>query len=207
MERKLTSLELDLIYHSCGIEGNSLTLRETQVALEGITIGGKTAREHFEVWGHQKALDYLNQWVASGEALTEGHIKQMHAMVMFGVNETWGGVYKLDNNEILGARVATTPWAMVPHEMGLLLRWLDEHQDMEFFERIARFHYRFERIHPFADGNGRTGRLLLCRETLLAGLGLVIIPRERRLDYYNALDEAQTNIAPLRHLIVENTKK
>lgn len=183
---------LEWTYHSNAIEGNTLTLKETKVVLEGITIGGKSLREHFEVINHKEAIDYVEAIVQDQEALSEWQIKCIHHLVLKNSDEFNAGKYRQENVVIAGAEHLPPDYLKVPDAMAALMTWFDSQTDLHPLECAARLHVDFVGIHPFVDGNGRTSRLLMNFELLRKGFLPVIIPVENRLQYYEALDSAHT---------------
>jgi Fic family protein len=180
-------LTLEWTYHSNAIEGNTLTLRETKVVLEGITVGGKTLREHFEATNHRDAILYVEEVVAKNEPLTEWLIR---SLVLKAIDDKEAGRYRQENVVIAGASTTPPDFLHLPAEMANLVRWHEDAAGIHPVERAAELHTRFVKIHPFVDGNGRTGRLLLNLELMKAGYPPAIIRKEDRLNYYDALDEA-----------------
>lgn len=190
----VNNLREDLIvrwtYHSNAIEGNTLTLRETKVALEGITIGGKSLREHLEAVNHRDAILMLEELVQKDEPLTEWTIKSLHHLILKGIDDDNAGRYRRVNVRISGAEHLPPDQLVVPELMERFIGWYrDEACKLHPVERAARVHSDFVKIHPFADGNGRTSRLLMNLELMKEGYPPAVLPVERRLDYYQALDE------------------
>lgn len=185
-------LLLEWTYHSNAIEGNTLTLSETKVVLEGITIGGKLLREHLEVINHQEAIYYLEEIVRNQEPFSEWQIKNIHRLVLKGISDHDAGVYRLQNVLISGAKHIPPDYIKLPSEMERLIEWYDGAGALHPVERAARLHVEFVKIHPFVDGNGRTSRLLMNLELMKHGFPPTIIRKENRLDYYQALDVAHT---------------
>lgn len=183
-------LMLEWTYHSNAIEGNTLTLRETKVVLEGITVGGKTLREHFEATNHRDAILYVEEIVAKDEPLSEWQIRNIHNLVLKGIDDGQAGRYRLENVVIAGASTTPPDFLHLPAEMAGLIQWHEGAASLHPLVRAAELHTRFVKIHPFVDGNGRTGRLLLNFELMKAGYPPAIIRKEDRLSYYDALDEA-----------------
>lgn len=184
-------LVLRWTYHSNAIEGNTLTLMETKVVLEGITVGGKLLREHFEAINHRDAILYVEDVVRRDEPLTEWQIRNLHRLVLKQIDDENAGVYRKLNVTIAGARHVPPDMLVVHEQMAALLHWYDhEAARLHPVERAARLHSDFVKIHPFVDGNGRTARLLLNLELMKAGFPAVVLPVERRLAYYEALDQA-----------------
>lgn len=186
-------LTLEWTYHSNAIEGNTLTLRETKVVLEGITVGGKSLREHFEATNHRDAIHYVESVVAQREPLSEWLIRNIHRLVLKGIDEEEAGRYRHENVVIAGASTTPPDFLHLPQEMGQLIAWSERSSSMHTVKRSAELHTRFVKIHPFVDGNGRTGRLLMNFELMKAGYPPAIIQKEERLAYYEALDVACLN--------------
>jgi Fic family protein len=199
-------LVVNWTYHSNAIEGNSLTLLETRVVLEGITVGGKLLREHFEAINHRDAIYYVEDVVHKAEPLSEWQIRNLHRLVLKNINDDNAGVYRKVNVAIAGARHRPPGLLLVPEQMRDLMRWYDtESADLHPILRAARLHVDFVKIHPFVDGNGRTARLLLNLELLKAGYPPIVLPVERRLAYYAALDAAHVDgdLAPFIDLVAD----
>jgi Fic family protein len=175
-------------YHSNAIEGNTLTLHETKVALEGITVGGKSLREHLEAVNHRDAILYLENLVHKDQPLTEWTIKSLHQLILKGIDDTNAGRYRSINVRIAGARHLPPDQVLIPEQMERLLKAHAENSGLHPVIRAARLHSDFVKIHPFVDGNGRAARLLMNLELMKAGYPAAVLPVERRLAYYEALD-------------------
>ncbi len=185
------NLVLQWTYHSNAIEGNTLTLKETKVALEGITIGGKTLREHFEAINHRDAILFVEERVGQQQTLNEWTIKALHQLVLKNIDSHHAGCYRQVNVLISGAEHRPPHALQMPEQMAAFIHWCNhEAQVLHPIERAARVHGEFVKIHPFVDGNGRTSRLLMNRELMKAGFPATVIKVEQRLDYYQALDKA-----------------
>ncbi|WJY27545.1 MULTISPECIES: Fic family protein [Sporosarcina] len=186
-------LFLEWTYNSNAIEGNTLTINETKVVLEGITVGGKTLREHLEVINHRDAIQYVEEIVRNEEPLSEWQIKNLHRLVLKGIHEEHAGVYRKEQVFISGANHRPPAHFLIQEEMEQLLRWYEtEGTHLHPVERGAMLHALFVGIHPFIDGNGRTSRLLLNLEIMKEGFPAVVIKVSNRLAYYEALDKAHT---------------
>lgn len=183
---------LEWTYHSNAIEGNTLTLKETKVVLEGITIGGKSMREHFEVINHKEAIDYVEAMVQNQNALSEWQIKSIHQLVLKNIDSHNAGQYRHENVVIAGAEHLPPNYFKVPEAMTNLIKQYQANANLHPVELAARLHVDFVGIHPFVDGNGRTSRLLMNFELMRHGYLPIIIPVEQRLSYYQALDTAHT---------------
>lgn len=193
----LSNLHEDLvlrwIYHSNAIEGNTLTLKETKVALEGITVGGKTIREHLEAINHREAIYFVEDLVKGNEPLSEWQIKSIHQLILKNINDNHAGIYRKTNVIISGADHVPPDALHVESEMQKLINWYqNEAMSLHPVERAARVHADFVKIHPFVDGNGRTSRLLMNMELMKSGFPPVVLPVEKRLEYYETLDLAHT---------------
>lgn len=187
-------LVLRWTYNSNAIEGNTLTLMETKVVLEGITVGGKLLREHFEAINHRDAILYVEDVARRAEPLSEWQIRNLHRLVLKQIDDDNAGVYRKLNVTIAGARHVPPDMLLVPAQMAEMMQWYDtEAASLHPVERAARLHSDFVKIHPFVDGNGRTARLLLNLELLKAGFPAIVLPVERRLAYYEALDKAHVD--------------
>lgn len=185
------ALVLRWTYHSNAIEGNTLTLMETKVVLEGITVGGKLLREHFEAINHRDAILYVEDIARRAEPLSEWQIRNLHRLVLRQIDDDNAGRYRQLNVTIAGARHLPPDMLQVPQHMATLMHWYDtQAPHLHPVERAARLHVDFVKIHPFVDGNGRTARLLLNLELLKAGFPAIVLPVEQRLAYYEALDKA-----------------
>ncbi|WLR41802.1 Fic family protein [Bacillus carboniphilus] len=182
---------LEWTYHSNAIEGNTLTLNETKVVLEGITVGGKTMREHLEVINHRDAILYVEEIVQKKEVFSEWQIKNLHRLVLKGIDDDYAGIYRDQQVFIAGAKHTPPPPIIIQEKMEEMLWWYHkESQSLHPIERGAMLHAIFVGIHPFIDGNGRTARLLLNLELMKNGYPPIIIKVENCLAYYEALDES-----------------
>lgn len=205
-------------YHTNAIEGNTMTLQETAFFLrEGLTIKGKTLREHLEVVNHAEAVDYLRDAIVQRD-LTEGLVKEFHAILFQGVKAWAGGkpispgAYKTQDNHVLtpsGEIHNYVPAVHVESEMGKLMEWYKEQQNsFHPVSLAAQFHHRLAAIHPFPDGNGRVSRLTMNFILMKAGYPPAIIRQENRLDYYLALEQSdQGNVDPFISLIADEVKR
>ncbi|MBM4764820.1 Fic family protein [Bacillus sp. B15-48] len=186
-------LLLEWTYNTNAIEGNTLTLNETKVVLEGITVGGKTMREHLEVINHRDAITYVEEVVQSKEPLSEWQIKNLHRLILKGIDDEYAGIYRDQQVFISGAKHTPPAPYLIKEQMEQLMNWYKrETKKLHPITRGAMLHALFVGIHPFIDGNGRTSRLLLNLELMKDGFPPIIIKVENRLNYYEALDKAHT---------------
>lgn len=185
-------MRIRFTYHSNAIEGNTLTMSETKAVLEdGITIGGKSLREHLEAVGHSQAIDYLEVLAQGDAALTERTLKDFHSLILRNIDGTNAGTYRRVNVLISGAGHIPPQAESVPEKMEAFFRWYGAARGrLHPVEFAARVHADFVNIHPFKDGNGRTARLIMNFELMRAGFPTVIIPVESRPAYYQNLDIA-----------------
>lgn len=185
-------LLVDWTYNSNAIEGNTLTLQETKIVLEGITIGGKTLREHFEVINHKEAVLYIEELISNKEPLTEHVIKQLHYLILKNIRDRDAGKYREINVFISGSTHVPPMNSLVPSRMRELIDWLHskDARALHPIERAARFHHDFVYIHPFVDGNGRAGRLLMNLLLMQEGFPVTVIKTAKRQEYYRALEKA-----------------
>ncbi len=191
LERLNEEFLTEYTYNSNAIEGNTLTLRETDMVLRGLTIDKKSFREHLEVIGHKEAFDYVRELVAENRALSESVIKDIHYLVLSDKKDD-RGVYRRVPVKIMGAsHEPCQPYLIIPKMEALLEDYKNSSEDIA--TKLARFHIEFEAIHPFIDGNGRTGRLLVNLELMKAGYPAIDIKFKDRLQYYNAFDEYHVN--------------
>ena len=167
-----------------------MTLKETKVVLEGITIGGKTMREHLETINHKEAIDFLEELIDDNKELTEFDIKNLHAIVLKGIDDENAGRYRTENVIISGATHIPPESIIVPELMEkLIYRYDDWKEQYNPIVVAALLHAEFVKINTFIDGNGRTARLLMNFEVMKNGYPPIIIKTEERHKYYDALDE------------------
>lgn len=190
LKRLRNEFIIENTYNSNAIEGNTLTLRETAMVLqEGITIAEKPVREHLEAIGHKDAFEYVVALADAYSPLTERVIKDIHSLVLMD-DAANRGVYRSVPVAILGALHTPPQPYLVPVQMeALLLDYEGMKKGRHIIEAIAEFHLRFEGVHPFIDGNGRTGRLILNLELTKAGLLPVNIKFADRRKYYDCFDD------------------
>ena len=186
------SINLEWTYNSNGIEGNTLTLRETQVVLEGITVGGKSIKEHLEAINHEKAILFLDDLVKNNEPISEWNIKNIHQLILKDIDNENAGRYRKENVTIKGATHIPPDYLKVPELMEKLILTYNTWSEYHPIIQAALLHGELVKIHPFVDGNGRTSRLLMNLDLMNSGYNPVIIKKESRLKYYEALDKAHT---------------
>ncbi|MDR3280677.1 MAG: Fic family protein [Synergistaceae bacterium] len=201
LERLREEFMVDSTYNSNAIEGNSLSLRETALVLQqGVTIDGKRVKDHLEAIGHRDAFYYMAELADVGSMLTERVIRELHSLVL--MNDARNkGIYRTIEVAIAGARNSPSPHYLIAERMDALLAdYEDMKRDMYIIEAIAAFHLRFEGIHPFIDGNGRTGRLIMNLELIKSGMMPVNIKFTDRVKYYDCFDA--DGFEPLARLLL-----
>jgi Fic family protein len=189
-------MAVEWTYHSNAIEGSTLTLRETQFILEtGLTVGGKSLREHFEVINHREAVAYVQDLAGGEEPITPFHVRQIHKLVMSGIDDENAGQYRSLPVRITGSAHQPPGSWEVPSLMEAWVSWLqDTAPALHPIERAAVAHHRLAAIHPFMDGNGRTARLVMNLLLLREGYPPTIIQRTNRRQYYRALARADAGL-------------
>ena len=187
LERLNEEFIVEYTYNSNAIEGNTLTLRETDLVLRGLTIDKKPLKDHMEAVGHKEAFDYVCQLVKDKVPISESVIKQIHFLVLADKKDD-RGVYRRIPVRIMGAHHEPVQPYLIEPKMEQLLKNFNESNE-HIVTKLARFHIEFEGIHPFIDGNGRTGRLLVNLELMKAGYPPIDIKFNDRISYYNAFDE------------------
>ena len=191
-------------YHSNAIEGNTLTLLETKVVLEGITVGGKALREHFEAINHRDAILYVEDIIKKQEPFSEWQIRNIHQLILKNIDDENAGRYRQQNVLISGATTNPPDHTLLNDKMAQFIDWYNtDAHTLHPIERAAKVHADFVGIHPFIDGNGRTSRLLMNLELMKAGYPPSVITVENRLAYYEALDQwmAYGNSEPFNNLV------
>ena len=194
LNRLREQFAIENTYNSNAIEGSTLTLRETALVLqEGITIGEKPLKEHLEAIGHRDAIDYIQTIATPNAPLTERDILDIHSLILMNDRQN-KGVYRRISVTIMGA-VHTPPHPMeVPIQMKQQLSDYEEMKKQKhIIEAIAEFHLRFEGIHPFIDGNGRTGRLIMNLELMKAGFLPINIKYTDKRGYFDCFDHYYAN--------------
>ena len=205
LERLNEEFMIEFTYNSNAIEGNTLTLQETAMVLKGITIDQKPLKDHLEAVGHKDAFLYVQDIVSKKIPLTEFVIKNIHSLVLMNKPED-KGVYRRVPVRIMGAFTEPVqPYMIEPKITELLAENEKRKATMNIIERVARFHLEFESIHPFIDGNGRTGRLLMNFELMQNGYPPINVKFTDRKRYYEAFDCYSRNqdATPMTNLIAE----
>jgi Fic family protein len=186
------SLSIEWTYNSNSIEGNTLSLRETQMVLqEGITIKGKSLREHFEVHNHNKAIEHLYAIVANSSKLKCADILILHGYVMRSIEDDFAGRLRYGAVRISGANFVPPAAHKVSKLIDELVDFVNQNPlKLNDIEMATVFHHKFVWIHPFFDGNGRTVRLAMNLFLMKKGYPPAIILKDDRKKYYDALNQA-----------------
>ena len=192
-EKYLQDIITRSTYHSNAIEGNTLTYAETYAILyndNSFKIGGKEPREIYEAINHKKALELVLKNLQNNEEFDERFIKKLNETINRDIKDTES--YRNVQVFIQGSDHIPPEPEKVPNLMMYYI-YNYNHDEQDIFTKIARYHIEFERIHPFEDGNGRTGRLLINYELLKNNLPPVVIEKEDRVKYFDFLRNNDSN--------------
>ena len=178
---------VEYTHNSTAIEGNTLSLMETKLVLEDkLSVGGKELREIYEVVNHDKTFAFVQKCVTEGKPLDEGIVKDIHEMLMENIFQ--GGIYRNVDVRITGAAHQPPSPNQMYTEIKYFYADLPQKSELNPIELAAWTHAEFVKIHPFADGNGRTSRLIMNYQLMAYGFLPISIPKESRLDYFEALE-------------------
>lgn len=208
LSRLKERFEVEMTYNSNAIEGNTLTLKETWwVIQEGITVKGKPLKDHLEAKNHKEALDYLYGLIEHGASheVSEHLIRELHTLVIQDIDKSIAGKYRDIDVFITGSSHIPVLALEVPRHMRALTSWAKKNYGkMDVVDFAAIFHHKFVQIHPFQDGNGRVGRLLMNIFLMQYGFPLTIIQKNDRQKYYRVLAAADTgNYGPLIKFVTQ----
>lgn len=193
-----------LTWSSNAIEGNTLTESETKILLEdGLTTGGKPLRDTYEAVGHARAYDYMFT-LLHADTVTEENIQCLHRLFYQDIDAAHAGAYRTIPVFISGSNFPVSAPDAIPVAMRELIHWAGtERKHLHPIQQAALLHQKFVFIHPFIDGNGRVGRLLMNILLIQNGWLPVIIPPIRRADYIYLLEKAHTDPEPFIEFIGE----
>jgi len=179
-------------YNSNAIEGNTLTLKETELVINrGLTIGKKSLSEHFEAINHKEGIQYLYDFIKKKKELSEDTILALHKIILKNIDDTEAGHYRTSNVMITGAVHIPPSAVKIKKLMGEFFEWYYKNKKkMSVAELSAWVHYKIVHIHPFIDGNGRTARLLMNLILIQNGYPPAVILNVDRQKYYRALKDA-----------------
>lgn len=207
-EKYLDDILIRISHHSSAIEGNTISLPETvSIILENtLPSSRKNIREFYEIENHKQAFTYMFEKIDNKEEISEEIIKGLHRKLVDRLQHD-AGEYKKNQNGVVGAEFQTAKAEEVPY---IIRQWLDNttyrlensKNQKETIEVLADSHIQFERIHPFSDGNGRTGRLILMMQSIQEIGTPIIITKEKRAEYIESL--AEQDIQKLANLLEES---
>ena len=190
------ALELEYTFESNRIEGNTLTLKETDLVInEGLTVSGKSMREHLEAINHQEAIEYVKDLVQRKVSINERELLVIHNMILRGIMPEYAGKYRNIQVMIKGSAHMPPQPFLVPKKMEEYFEWYQINRNkLHPVVLAAEMHERLVTIHPFVDGNGRTSRLIMNLILLKHGYVIANIKGDydARMNYYNALELVQT---------------
>ena len=201
LKRIEDAFAIEYTYESNRIEGNTLTLQETELVVnEGVTIAGKSMREHLEAINHAEAIDYIRDFAKSGIEISERTIKEIHALVLHGINRENAGRYRSVPVMISGSRHTPPQPFLIEKQMeDFMIRFAEMEAEHVHPVLIAAYlHDELVRIHPFIDGNGRTSRLLMNLYLLRNGYTIVNLKGadEAKISYYKSLEASHVDKQP-----------
>lgn len=184
---------VELTYTSNAIEGNTLNRQETALVVEkGITVEGKSLKEHLEAVNHAQAIELIKALVKKKrEELTEADILGIHKVILAKIDDTNAGRYRAVSVRIAGSTVILPNAMKIPDLMSGFIRWLNQSNPDHAVKIAADAHYKLASIHPFVDGNGRTARLLMNLLLMQEGYPPALIRKEDRRRYINSIEQRQ----------------
>ncbi|MEA3355263.1 MAG: Fic family protein [Patescibacteria group bacterium] len=183
---------IEWTYNSNGIEGTTLSLKETRLILEhGLTIKGKPLKEHFEAKNHKDAISFVEELVREKQFdVNQLLIRQIHQLVIKEIDDEWAGKYREVEVEITGTKFVPPDSVVVPVKMRQFEKWLqDKNNQKNLIDYASLAHFKLVDIHPFIDGNGRTARLLMNLILMNRGYPPTVILKNDRMKYYESLGE------------------
>ena len=204
------ALDIEYTYESNRIEGNTLTLQETALVVnEGVTISGKSMREHLEAINHTEAISYIKDIAKQDIEISERTIKEIHALILHGIDRENAGRYRTVPVMISGStHMPPQPYLVEKQMEDFILRFKQMEKEKVHPVLIAAYlHDELVRIHPFIDGNGRTSRLLMNLYLLRHGYVIITLKgsNDAKVSYYMALEKSHTEHLPedFQKLVVE----
>jgi Fic family protein len=197
-------MQIEFAYNSNAIEGNTLSLRETQLVIqEGITVRGKSLREHLEARNHSDAIDYVEKLARKKTTIGQDDVLRVHELLLRGIDDQNAGKYRSGQVRVAGATFMPPSAEKITPMISELLQTLSENPDeLRPIELAAFFHHRFVYLHPFLDGNGRTARLLMNVVLMRTGYPFTVLLKVDRPKYLRALSEADNgNLIPFANFV------
>lgn len=181
---------LETTYNSNAIEGSRMTIKETEMAFEGKKVRGKEMFEVFEAVNHKNAMEFLLDSVRPDFEIDQKYILRLHEIVMYNFNNKLPGKYRTGHVNLINVDIKLPNSQEVPLRMGKFIKNINNYKENDLIGKIAMDHYEFEAIHPFFDGNGRVGRLIMITQLLSKGFAPAIIQVDDRYKYYAAMSKA-----------------
>jgi Fic family protein len=208
-------LIVELTYSSNAIEGNTLSRRETAEVIEKgirVVVSGKPLQDLLEARNHAEALRFINELASRRKGhqfITEEDIKNIHRIILAGIHDDWAGLYRQIDIFIRGSDAEFPSPNEVPASMKKFIQWLRNQQETHPVRVAADAHFKFVSIHPFRDGNGRTGRLLMNLILVANGYPMAIIRNEERTNYLGTFDfvRRQKSMQPFYDLIEASVER
>ena len=204
------ALDIEYTYESNRIEGNTLTLQETALVVnEGVTISGKSMREHLEAINHTEAISYIKDIAKQDIEISERTIKEIHALILHGIDRENAGRYRTVPVMISGStHMPPQPYMIEKQMEDFMLRFRQMEEEKVHPVLVAAYlHDELVRIHPFIDGNGRTSRLLMNLYLLRNGYVIITLKgsNDAKINYYKALEKSHTEhlTEDFQQLVVE----
>jgi Fic family protein len=184
-------LQMESAYHHNALEGNTLTKAEVKKVVEdGLAIGNKTLREHFEILNYMKAIEYLHSVAKQQIKLDEQVMKQVHSILMENIDRTDGGVYRTKDIALPTSYHTPPSHHFVQTEMIRLFEWYESTPDEHTIDMAVTFHCRLLEVHPFAQGNTLVAKLVLNFLLMKANYPCIFIPVHQREEYAEAIEKA-----------------
>jgi len=186
LQETLKHFVIELTYNTTSIEGNTITLEEAQrLLMENLTPKNRTLREIHDIKNSEKA--FFTLWKDKA-AITHEFIIGLHTSLLRNIDERTG--YRTGDVRVFRSKFKSTPHQFIRADLDILLRWYKENQDIHPLILASAFHHKFEKIHPYFDGNGRTGRMLMNYILMQRGYPPIIHQKKHRIRYLDALREA-----------------
>jgi len=210
LESLRKKFEVDMTYNSNAIEGNRLSLRETFLVLEkGMTIGGRSVREHLEAINHREAIIFLEKLANRDRPITEPDILALHSLILNKIDPQNAGFYRHEQVYITESKHKPPPWKEVPNLMKKAVKELNSKETgRKAVESAVRLHHLLVWIHPFIDGNGRLARLLTNLRLMRVSFPPIVLQKKIRISYYNALEAADSgDFSPLANITARDVMR